>query len=69
MVKPDFTVYTQERKLGSKPSTQDKLVGLILLSAFIVAIFFAGLIAQKKALGIYDLEDRVRYLETKLDEQ
>jgi hypothetical protein len=69
MVKPDFTVYTQERKLDSKPSTQDKIVGLILLSAFIFIISWAGLTAQKKMLGVYDLEDRVRYLEQKLYEK
>lgn len=69
MVKPDFIAYIQERKLDSKPSTQDKIVGLILLSAFVLIITWAGLTAQKKVLGIYDLEDRVRYLEVKLNER
>ena len=54
--------------MGSKPSTQDKIVGLILLSAFLTIMIWAGLTAQKKIMGIYDLEDRVRYLEEKLDE-
>ena len=54
--------------MGSKPSTQDKIVGLILFSALFSTMIWVGFTAQKKMLGIYDLEDRVRYLEEKLDE-
>tara|TARA_R110000824_G_scaffold103417_2_gene245669 strand:- start:14546 stop:14794 length:249 start_codon:yes stop_codon:yes gene_type:complete len=67
--KPDFTAYTQERKLDSGPSTADKMIGFILLVVLFMSLSVLGFYAQKKMLGVYDLEDRVRYLEIKLDEK
>jgi hypothetical protein len=51
--------------LATKPTFIDMLLGYVLLIAFIAGITSLSFYMTKAALGIYDLEDRVKTLELK----